>query len=98
MNKQVFDTNTRWVNIHKLNSIINNIYTVIENGGISPTGKIYFGEPVQNKEDLPKNKEIGYVALVISELKLYVFDGRDYQSLNNDCELASIEDIENLFK
>lgn len=98
MEKHFFDVNSRWVNIHKLNEIITNIYAIFENGGISPSEKIYWGRPVQNKEDLPLLQEIGYVAFVISEMKMYVFNGIEYKPLEVELEFATVEDIDSLFK
>ncbi len=95
-NKQIFDTTSRWVNIYQLNDVVNNIYTTIENTTQNPA-KIQWGDPVQNKVDLPLNKKVGYVALVISELKLYVYNGIEYVPVNADLEFATLEDINEMF-
>lgn len=100
MAREIFDTTSRWVNIYQLNEVINDIYETIENSGGSstPSSKISWGEPVQNVSDLPKNKNIGYVALVLSEMKLYVYNGTKYIPLSTDVQVASSEDILNMFK
>lgn len=95
-NKQIFDTTSRWVNIYQLNDVVNNIYTTIENI-TQNTAKIQWGDPVQNKVDLPLDKKVGYVALVISELKLYVYNGIEYVPVNADLEFATLEDINEMF-
>lgn len=96
MPKEIFDTTSRWVNIYQLNNVINNIYTEIEKIE-SIGGSFTWGNPVQNKEDLPKDKNIGYVALVISEMKLYVFNGLEYKPIV-DIKFATSQDITDMFK
>lgn len=99
MPKEIFDTTSRWVNIYQLNDVINDIYEKIETSGdSSPSAKISWGEPVQNITDLPNGKNIGYVALVLNEMKLYVYNGNKYVPLSTDVQVATTQNILDMFK
>lgn len=95
--KQIFDTTSRWVNIYQLNEVISGIYDLIDEGGGTGSVSKYWGEPVQTFADLPAGKDKGYVCLVMDDLTLYVFDGTKYVASEVKIDVATTQDIIDMF-
>lgn len=88
---KLFDENQRWINISKLNKVLNNL---LENNSSSNINT-YWGDPVQNISDLPSGKNKGYICFVFETNTFHYYDGTKYV---NTEEPITNDEIDNLLK
>lgn len=56
--------------------------------------RLKWSNPVDNKEDLPQEAEVGETILVRSEGKVYRFNGNEWVEIQ-DIDISLIDDVEN---